>query len=678
MGIAKDVATSTLNKVGGNLEAAINHIFLDTPDTQEREAISTSDLLTAQKTISSNNYNNDNSNSSFDSDSQATSCHIELSRKNSRKVNSNTSNLPSNTFIISGGSNSNNILSRENLSENSSDSSIDSKEEYQPLYLTDTQPPTYQDFTMTSNDNSQQIFVPPVYSKGTYKVQKSLPDDPTVLLSLEPSKLLSNYFGLFSMSLALFAPDLFMGPDFVNLNFNDNWNKGLQIDTPEYEVKYTHNLEPGLEDRIEIVNAINLSEKERELTYQPYILWQLQKVISIMNSQISSRAYISSGIYSLCLDDNTQKKLMETSHLYDILPTFIRSLMNDCKHVPDLDQNRMKNMFVSKAFHQIPIHKEPTKVSLFLFHFLPEEYDSNLYKMFNSLLYRSYDEPIYPRTNQNSADSSSSDDEISNEEESSLDEISTILTVIFDELDQDTELITQPDGVEIPFEFYPELYTKKCKEKLINGILHTRYQNKLKMKEVLNDLNSLKSFEGKDILRFLNSTLEYLQRDGKEGPMVNKLSYVKEQLSRAKTEKMLEYKTISRSLQNEWNIDKPELSIIEQAQDLGLIGDPHLLVMAVLSPYLYFFRDRRNRWFKFQSSIMGTDFEITKYESDKTVQDEIKLNTKSASETPIMFVYCKKDAIPNDSLVLQKFAKNQGCSAFAQADEMSLKKNVTR
>lgn len=498
-------------------------------------------------------------------------------------------------------------------------------------------------------------------------------DNPTVMLPLPPELLLQNYFGLFAMCLSIFSPDLFLGPDFVNLNHSENWFKGKTIDTADYGIKYVHNPDINLEDSVDIVRINHLTEDEQLLTSQPKILWQLQKTIAIMNSQTSKRPYISNRVFSICLDDSIKKRIKTSNHLYEILPTFIRALISNCKNVPSLNQGRLKKMFVSSTYHQLVENKSPTKVSLFLFHFLPEEYQSTLYKMFNSSLFPQEDELLrnLNKKNENPGNNNNNND-FTLEESSSLHDVSTIITIIFDEMDKDTQESPRSEGVEIPFEFYPQLYTQQCKKKLLNEVLKERIENKQRSKKIIEELNRLKSYEGKDILRFLNSSLEYLHEDGKSGQMVNWLNEIKVQLNKCKKQKMDEYKNNTKLLQGQLNIDRPENGLITMAKELNLIGEPHILIMAVLSPYLYFFRNRQNEWYKYEGSLLGKHFTVNKCQKEQEVQDAIKQNTKSANETPIMFVYCKKDSIPSEEILWQHIAMNQGVCDFVEADEKSL------
>ena len=139
---------------------------------------------------------------------------------------------------------------------------------------------------------------------------------------------------------------------------------------------------------------------------------------------------------------------------------------------------------------------------------------------------------------------------------------------------------------------------------------------------------------------------------------------------------MNSYKDLAQKLHGQWNLTHPEAHIVGTAKALGLIKEPYLLIMVVLLPYLYYIRERDGTWSLVNCSISGDNFDVRKCSSELEVQDAIKQSTRRASETPIMFMYCRKDMIPDEQVVLKAIEQNKGASAFVKADQMALNKNT--
>lgn len=524
--------------------------------------------------------------------------------------------------------------------------------------------------SLYTSDESQSALVN-VMDCSCQKVQIS---DPTIVLPLPPNFLLENYFALFSLFVSTYLPHLLTKPDFKDLNYDKDWYKGNALQLPTHRIEFTSN-DTEKDDEVTIVPADQLNEQESRLVLQPELLWQLQKLTSVVNSQISDRAYVRAKCFSLALEPHVQRKLAESEHLYEVLPSFIKSLAVDLEMCPNINDNDIRKLFISSAFHT-PSNNEPTiKTWLSLFHFLPEEYDSNLYRMFNVLLYpddNASDSDERRSYGNSDADENQNNANIENENENSLSDVAPILTIVFDEMDEATEPISLAEGVEVPLEFYPQLYTKNCKDKLIRHIISKRKQSQLQSRSILQDINNLKSFQGKDLLKFINSSLDYLQKDGASEDVVKRLHELKDQITAQKIKKMNEYKQLAQQLHGEWNLGHPDIQIVKTAKSLGLIDEPYHLVMAAISPYLYYIKSRNGQWNFVQCKSSGTDFQVRACSSPLEVQDTIKQSTREPSEVPLMFIYCKQSIIPDDDIVRKALEHNQGCTKFAKDDQLNL------
>lgn len=494
--------------------------------------------------------------------------------------------------------------------------------------------------------------------------RKSQISVPTVVAPLPPNFLFENYFALYCLFVSNYLPHIVATPDFKDLNYDKNWYRGDSSTNPQYRVAFTTN---GDDEERKIIPQEQMTQEDRDYTLQPELLWQLQRLSAVVNSKISDRAYVRAKMFAIVLEPQVQRKLADAEHLYDVLPAFIKSLTIDLEMCPEFCDNDVMQLFISSAFHtpsNPDLQPEPTtKTWLSLFHFLPEEYDINLYRMFHVLLYPD--------------DTVDENDDLpmqSNENENSLSDIAPVLTIIFDEMEESTDAVKLAEGVEIPLEFYPQLYTKECKDKLIKNIIAKRKQSQLESRAIMQEIANLKSYQGKDILKFVNSTLDYLQKDGKDTDTVADLLTVKDHITELKTQKMNDYKKLAHQLQTEWNLSHPEIQVIQTAKDLGLIDEPYLLATAVISPYIYYTRDRNGQWYYVRSHPHEPGNHVRACSSPLEVQDSIKQFTRQASESPLMFIYCKEGFIPSDETVYKSLENNQGCTKFAKDDQLQLNK----
>lgn len=615
MGIPHEVAVDALQRTGGNLEAAVNFIFSNELPEQ---------ASTGQPMISENRMVSDIETSTYD------------------VPNSGDQDIDMPDVVGGDGDGE----AYDDLTDDHSGSSSSNSRGPDHYSISDTSLP------------------PPSYSIVQHNQFKSAVDDPTVVLPLPLNSLIESYFGLFALLASMYFPHVFLKPDFQDLNYRPDWFKGSSFAAPRYRLAY-HESNDG-STTSEIVVASGLSKDP-----QPHLLWQLQKLISVVNAKACERAFVSAKLFTLSLEPQLRSKLADSEHLYEVLPTFIKSLAVDLEMCPGIRDRETRNLFISSALHTPDKNEPPMETFLSLFHFLPEEYDSNLYKMFNVLLYPEEEEEeagnvVY------GGEGGHQDGEYS-EPENTLKEVAPVLTILFNELETNTETVTLPNGVDVPLEFYPQLYTKRCKDQLIRHIIYKRKQARIKSRSLLQEINNLKSYQGKNISTILESTLAYLQADKKDADneTSKQIASLKDTLNSSRAAKMEEYKDLASKLHGEWNLSHPEIHIINTAKQLGLIENPYILSMAALSPYSYFTRDRDGEWSWTQSNTLGTEFKINKC-SPSAVQEAIRRGTKFASEMPLMFIYCEEGKIPTNDEVAKALENNTGCVKFAKDDQNSL------
>ena len=686
MGIDHDVAMDAMRRVNGNLEDAVNFIFsnelpahLSNNDNNENHdsvpidmgSIQLPETSTDDNNNHNNNNNNNNNNVNRDGDNGDVFTNAD---QNIYERPQDSMQLPQTgqqplemDYVLS--------------SSSSSVSSILSKNNQDYYKINDAN--SYGDHFIESTDELNDEQQPPSYSVMQHSIHKTEISDPTILTPLPVNSTMENYLALYALAMAYYAPNLFLSPDFKNLNYNDEWYKGNLLVEPLYKLNFLDDQSENTTDKpLQSLNnhpppsktEIKESSKiENSLYAQPETLWQLQRLISACDSKFSERAFVSAKLITKSFDSNVIKKLSESEHVHEVLPVFIKSLIADLELCPNADLDKINDTFVSTAVYKPSKDGPFEETYLTLFHFLPEEYDSTLYKMFNVLL--------YPEENSN--DLSDSDDD-EDQRDSSLKVISPVFTVLLSEMDETTnENMAYKDGIDIPFEFYPQLYTKDCKDQLIKHIIEKRNSAHFELKGIVNDLNKLKSYQGKDIFMFLNSTLEYLQQDEKITnekskqilSIISQIESIKTQMNEKKELKKEEYKEISEKLHHEWNLTYPEKHIINTAKQLNLIDYPYLLSMVVISPFLYFLRDRndRTKWTQVKCNNLGSDFQLTKSIAKEQLMEYIKNHTKNPNETPIMFTYIKEDFCTEQQATLaQNFEKNEGCQQFHKADQLYL------
>ncbi|SCU94954.1 LAME_0F10088g1_1 [Lachancea meyersii CBS 8951] len=492
----------------------------------------------------------------------------------------------------------------------------------------------------------------PSYEDRLVQHTKNKPDDPIVVQMGSENSIMENYFALFCLAVGFGFPHKFLEPDFKDLVYCKDWYQGHSL-KPKFRIKFESN------ETVAIVPQEELTGQD-SLVLQPELLWQFQKLLAIQNVPSCQRKFVSSKFLTKALEPQVVDKLNNCDHLHDVLPSFIKSLATDAELCPGVSS--IKELFISTAYYKPPSEPDMVETLVSLLHFMPEEYESNLYKMFNALL--------FPDDNDSTSDLEDS--------QNSLGNLAPLITIVFDEMDESTESANLANGVEVPLEFYPQIYTEKAKKLLINDILMKSREAQAEAREALRTLSDLKSYQGKHIHSFLNSTLDFIAKDAKSisqqpevAALVSSLELLKENLGSRKTTKMAEYKALTQKINNEFNLSHPELGIIEAATRLGIIDEPYLLTTAVISPANYFLRQRNGQWHHVVTRSATGDIDVIPA-TPKDVLYTIRLHTRTASETPLMFTYFKKSAIDSDEMVKETIQKNGGCFNFARKDQKAL------
>lgn len=475
---------------------------------------------------------------------------------------------------------------------------------------------------------------------------KSKISDPTIIFPSSKKSLYENYFALFALIIANYFPSRLISSKINTIPYDKDWFKDNTLFKEENQVINTDNSQ-------EIVSCNQNIETDLSII-NPNLILQFQKLLAIVNTPTSNRKFISAKIFDEAFSPDLKQMIDEYEHLYEVFPRFVESIIQNVEHYGD--DHDIKKLFISKAVYIPSENTSPQSTFLSILHFLPDEYDSNLYKMFNALMLSNEDEPLH--------------------ETNSLDDLAPILTIVFNETDDRTDLVNLSHGVDIPFEFYPQLYTKESQDQLVNNIFLKRKELKKQTQVVLNKLNDLKSFQGRQISGFINSAIDYVDGetlfDNDDSlSILTTLQDLKEQLKSSKQEKMKSYTNLLHTMK-EITMSHPERYVIEKAKNLGIIDFPYLLSMVIISPYYYFLRTRDNKWFSIKSNSQESDLAIDQCTDYEYVRLKISENTCSPSELPLMFVYIKSNEIDNDDLIQTLLSKNEVLQNFIRLDQNSL------
>ncbi|CCD23800.1 Rup1p NDAI_0C01390 [Naumovozyma dairenensis CBS 421] len=676
MGIPREVAVNALIRANGNLEAAVAFIFSNEipPENNETSTVA-NDNDTGQQEPSQLPPRSEASGADPYQTHSPTPEHYYM--KDERNAPSSQS-YEQQEYIPT--SNQENVTSQHGEDRDDDGDNIQENDE--------------STFSSSSTSSQSPAPSPPNYNVVTYTQLKARVTDPTIILPVPMNSLLENYLALIMLAIAINIPTPFLRPDFKDLNYENDWYKGNSLSIPNYGLKIQNDHDADDEGVSEpsdtnILDGEGEKNNQRNDDIQPKLLWQLQKLISVVNSTLSERSYISTKVFSLGLTPDVRYTLANYENLADVLPVFYKSLAtemekcvaifgsditeNDKVDNADNDNNNgnseermrgeMESLFVSTASYEDAATGERLKTPVTTLSFSPEEYESNLYKMFNTLLFPEIDNPSKTAVSEGDVPGTGC-----------LDYIAPIFTVVFHAMDSTTDEVDLPGGVDMPMEFYPQLYTSTCRDALVRDVFPRRKEAHRLSKELLQKFNQLRSFQGKDITMFLKSTMDYLTKDcGSETKALEEMKILETLINNAKNTIMEDYKALSADLQGPLNVSHPEVSIIDQAKASNLIDDePYLLTMAVISPLAYFIRNRQGKWYLVRFNMISTEFQITECESIRNVQTAIKQCTIHANEEPLMFIYCRKSAILDD-LIIQKYLEdNKGCLQFSKDDQIAL------
>lgn len=467
------------------------------------------------------------------------------------------------------------------------------------------------------------------------------------ILPLPPSSILESYLSLFALCVAVNVPLKFLGIDFEHWPYNKHWYKG-ELLTSDYRLVHR-------DSGPKIISRHELSAKEL-LEPQPGLIPRLQRLIAVTNDPDSKRRFISAKLINKGVDPHLFHVLSQSDHLYEIFPQFIKNLHSDMDMC--LSDGQTNKVFLSKALHRSSFDEPFQPTSLTVLNFSPENYAPSLYQMFNPLL--------LPERSSNGY-----------QLENAFDHLAPVFTIMFDDMDETSEDVNLSHGVEVPIEFYPQLYLKETLLKVVIPLQERVDELKASNQEILNKMTSLQSFQGKQISSFLNSSVKFISEDvlGESAgakQLVAQLNLVKESLSHKKKELMQAYSKNQQEVA-QLSMDNPQLAI-EKSKQYQLIDEPYLLRLAVLSPYDYLVSHRDGTWTRHRSDIHATTIRSDSL-LELEVQDIIKYNTRHASETPILFVYIKQNAIDDQEAVSEALKGNLAIQSFLSEEHKFYENN---
>ena len=374
-----------------------------------------------------------------------------------------------------------------------------------------------------------------------------------------------------------------------------------------------------------------------------------RRLIAVVNDKKSVRRFVSCKLINKGVDIGVAKMLQESEHLYEVFPQFMKNLHSDMDMC--LKGGKTSKLFLSKALHKSDLAEPFQPTSLTVLNFSPENYAASLYEMFNPMLLPEESDMGY-------------------ELENAFDFLAPVFTIIFDGMDETSDDVNLSHGVEIPLEFYPQLYTKDSLQSLVVPILDETDKLRSLNKAKLNKMSSLQSFQGKQVSSFLNSTVDYVSSDplasdqGSEA-FIAQLESIKDQLTAKKRETMAEYTDLQKQISS-LSLDKPDL-VIEKGKKMGLIDEPYLLRLAALSPYDYMVGHSDGKWTRHRIDLRATKISVDNL-TGLEVQDIIKAYTRHASETPILFVFIKRDHIDDENAIQEALQDNKTVRTFMEQD----------
>lgn len=512
-------------------------------------------------------------------------------------------------------------------------------------------------------------------------VDECIKDDSSQLVNIVPagfSALLESYFSLFALCIAINVPSQFLKPDFRELPYNEQWFKGDTVAASPYCLVHRDS-GPQFVEKSEVVG-------NELLETQPQLIPRFQRLIAVANSLDFKRSFVSAKLISSGVDVNVTQALRSFDHLSEVFPQFIMNLHTEndmCLKGP----NATSKLFNSRALHRPSVAEPFQPTSLSVLNFSPENYAPTLYEMFNPMLLPEEEDEEEEEDEQVDGNSPGNGGSRTRYAiENAFDFLAPVFTIIFDDMDESTEEVNLSHGVEMPMEFYPQLYTKNALEQVVIPVLQERQELRDTNKAKLNKMTSLQSFQGKQIKSFLNSSINYLDEiqlgddPTRSKELRDHLQHISDELSTKKRELLVQYTELQKQI-TQLSFERPSDRIIELARQRGVIDEPYVLRLAALSPYDYLIARNVSNNDKHSSGSNSaespwlrvvTDFgstTITQHPLAETeAQDVIKSATRHASETPILFVYIKKDSIEPVSEIRRALAGNQPLADFLQKD----------
>ena len=114
---------------------------------------------------------------------------------------------------------------------------------------------------------------------------------------------------------------------------------------------------------------------------------------------------------------------------------------------------------------------------------------------------------------------------------------------------------------------------------------------------------------------------------------------------------------------------------METATKLGLIDEPYFLNLAVVSPFFYFVRNRKDEWYEVRFNPFNTaedKISVGKCDGPGEVIQHVKNSTTVPNSTPLMFVYSKDSYMADDTEMQELLSQNKTLLDFFKQDQIYL------
>ncbi|CDK24851.1 unnamed protein product [Kuraishia capsulata CBS 1993] len=280
-----------------------------------------------------------------------------------------------------------------------------------------------------------------------------------------------------------------------------------------------------------------------------------------------------------------------------------------------------------------------------------DSFRSTLYKVFHSLLWG---------------------DDFERLGSSGISQLGDIVTVVL--LDEGSSHYSRT-GIEVPEQFYPQIYTESYQQHIQNEI---DAQDSLKMKDhqLANASADLTSFKGARVETFLQTAVKYMREsssketDPNVSQAVDDISSIVKKILSDKQDIMDERSKIQSKLQD---FDIFEVNKIMESMPEK--PSPYLLVGTIFKQNDYsFFRKTEatepGEWTNVRVTLEdGIDFEVSKTDFEE-VQSNVYSRTKHGFDDPIVLVYVKASGMDQDISAL-----NKGLKEFINTDDYALQRS---